>query len=192
MTPQMVAACSGEQQAGVLTGALPAGIHRQQVGGHVIADKHRCDDHRGGATCPGQAQRPAGPACGGEHLTEPRVHDEVTDVLGGALAGLPGGRRGQDVHRRADHGDCRVRLLGDQPGHRGQVGILDRQPGQVAVHRDKVAQRENLAGRLGTRARAVARHLPAICHRSDHLAACLVLEHKNYAQAAGETTVIRL
>ena len=166
----------GEQQAGVLPAALPAGVHRQQVGGHVIADKHRCDDHRGGGARAGQPQRPPGAARGGEDLAEPWVDDDVAEVLGGPLAGLPGGRRGQDVHGGADHGDRRVRPLGDQPGHRGEVSVLDRQPRQVAVYRDEVAQRENLPRRL--RARAGIRRLLAR-RRSDHLAARLVLEHKD-------------
>ena len=147
----------GQQQAGVLAGRLAAGVQREQVGGHVVADQDRCDDHRGGGSHVGQPQRPPGPAGRAEHVAEPGVDHQVAYVLGGAFGGFAGRRGGQDVHGRAHDRDRGVGLLGDQLGHRGDVGVLDGEPGQMPVDRNEVTQRKNLAGGLAARPRRAAR-----------------------------------
>src|SRR5262249_51832600 len=106
----------------------------------------------------------AAPAPGSPGAPAGRVSLVRLAVAAGApVPGCPGGRRGQDVHGRADDRDGRAGLLGDQPGHRRQVGVLDREPGQMAVHRHEVAQREHLARGLAARPRgnAGARRPPA-------------------------------
>ena len=122
----------------------------------------------------------------GEHLAEPRVDDQVAHGLGGPVAGFPGRRRGQDVHGRAHDRDRGAGLPGDQPGHRREVGALGREPGQMAVHRDEVAQRQHLTGGLRARdGRGTGARLPAAGRRFNHVARhCLVLEHKDMPRLA--------
>ena len=148
----------GEQQAGVLPGALarrcPASAgararHRRPAPA-PRSPRRRCPPRAGAAPGgPGSRRRAPRRAAGGRrgrgrpgrpaHRSRPGAAAVRMSMVGLTIG-----------HRRAG-------LLGDQPGHRGDVGVLDRQPGQVAVHRDEVAQGENLAHRLAARARAGAR-----------------------------------
>ena len=151
ITPQIVAACSVTSR--LMSSPWPIAAERHQVRGDVVADQDRRDDDPTcGAPGPrrspdvadvGQPQRPAGLRGVAEHGGQPGAGQVRADVVGHVFASVGRGS-GEDVEPAAHHSHGRRGPLGQQPGHRGHVGVLQRQPGEVLVDRDQLAQQRVL------------------------------------------------
>ena len=142
MIPQTVAACSVSSRFRSSSSSGPdAGSAAErtvdQVGDHVVVDHDRgYRDGAGLGAQPGQRHRPAVLRGRGEHRGQ----------RGRADRRRPAARRRRPVPRPAaagagpsttHRGPGAVR---DQPHHALHVGVLGGQAGQVAVHRDQLAQ----------------------------------------------------
>ena len=135
----------GDQQAHVLAEDVLGGVDRDQVRRDLVPDQDGRDDDGGHAADLRQPEGALAEPRRPEHLAEPRVDHVLPHVRGGLLRGHARRRRGQHVHQLGDHRDGRGRPVGDEPDHPGQVRVLQREPGQVPVHGDELAQRGVLA-----------------------------------------------
>jgi hypothetical protein len=155
----------GDEEVHVLIAAALRQVQGDQVSGHLVTDEDRRDDDGGHPADPGQPQGAVPLARRPQDLAEARVNQRVGDHDGGLLRRRAGCRGGHDVHDRADHGDGRGGPVREQLGDAGQVRVLQRQAGQLAVHRHQLAQDHVLpaeitrrAGRSGPPGREIVRH----------------------------------
>ena len=81
------------------------------------------------------------------------MHDGLADQVRGLVRRGTGGRGGDHVHHRAHHRHRGRRPVGEQLRDAGQVGVLQRQAGQLAVHRHQLTEHQVLSAEVTLAAR---------------------------------------
>jgi hypothetical protein len=116
-----------------------------EVPGDLVSHRHRGDDDRTVPLAAGNAEGAPVAGRGREDALEPG-RARLAAGPGDDPVGVGRAGRGEDLEPAVQHGDRGVRVRGEEPENRCELGLLRGGSGEVAAHRHEPAQADQLVG----------------------------------------------